>query len=124
MTLRTLSLALGLTALAQTASAFGAMDCVGSDHCTANGCTQSFMVFAITFDWTAQAAAVEMAGETTRLDLAMNDLSADMASGALTYINPDNASMILEFDAQGIEMTLYSSDGTSHIAACSAREAA
>ncbi|MEX3014465.1 hypothetical protein [Gymnodinialimonas hymeniacidonis] len=124
MTLAVLPLALGLTALAQTASAFGAMDCVGSDYCRTDGCTQSFMVLGITFDWTAQSATVEMAGETTRLDLAMNDLSADMSSGALTYINTDNAGMILEFDAQGIEMTLYSSDGISHIAACSAREAA
>ncbi len=124
MTSRILPMALGLTALAQSASAFGAMDCVGSDYCTADGCTQSFMVFAITFDWTAQSATVATAGEATRLDLADNSLAADESSGALTYFNSDEAGMILAFDQSGIEMTFHAGDGTSHIAACSAREAA
>jgi hypothetical protein len=125
MTLRILPLALCLCALAPSANAFAAMDCVGSDVCTSDRCTPLMQVFTISFDWTAPSATVELNDRTIRLDMAgTDDDTFPGTAGALTYTNADDAGLILNFDMHDITMTLFPGDGTRHIAACSAREAA
>lgn len=124
MTFRPFLLALGLTALAHPASAFDAMDCVGVEYCTANGCTPSVLVFAISFDWTAQFAIVEEGAQTTRLDLASNEVNADGTSGSLNFINDDDAVLVLTFSGEAVDMLMFTGQGDAHQATCTAREAA
>ncbi len=124
MIARPFLLALGLTALAHPASAFGAMDCVGTEYCTAGGCTPSFLVFAIAFDWSAQSATVEGGLQTTRLDLSSNTVDADGTSGSLNYINEDDAVLVLTFSGADVDMLMFTGQGDAHRATCASREAA
>lgn len=113
-----------LAAAPSGAMAFDAMDCVGTEICTDGTCTPSFLVYAIGFDWPAQAAIVETSGQTMQLTLAGNDTNADGTAGALSYVADETAALILTFQTTDITMTYTPGDGTTHLANCAAREAA
>lgn len=110
------------------ALAFGDLDCVGVEYCTATGCTPSFMVFSVEFDWPGSAVDLAVgSSDPLRLSLLSPDVSPDGTSGQLAYGQLETeqaAALQLTFMAQRIEAAITLGDNTTHSGLCAHREAA
>lgn len=108
------------------ASAFEAMDCIGTETCDLDVCTPSSLVFAIEFDRAHEALGIEWgSGGVLPMTLETLDTNADAPSGLIYYDGPDDTGLRLSFLGDDVRMELHPGmAGLLHRAICAVREAA
>ncbi|GAB5448343.1 hypothetical protein [Gymnodinialimonas sp.] len=106
--------------------AFEAMDCIGTEICTANvGCTDGITNITLDFDWPDEAIIVALdAAEPQRQEVVGNSFDADAMSGVLSYRGDGQAALLLAFREGRITLTYLPGGDTSYRGNCTAREAA
>ncbi|MEJ6389522.1 hypothetical protein [Gymnodinialimonas ulvae] len=131
MIYRALPLALGLTALAHPASAFGDLDCFAVETCTAGTCVAdpAILPFPLEFDWAERTVALPYAGEVFTLESVATELSGSDHQGYLAFEDPADRehgpSLFLQFTGPSITATFDMGAGSqSHTARCAPQEAA
>lgn len=105
--------------------AFEAMDCIGTEFCTDEGCTPSSQIYAVDFDWATDSVTLTTQGDTLTTGLRVPATEALPTPGQLAYIAPEGTGLWPTFSGADIAMELFTgTPGATHHAICATREAA